>query len=135
MQDQGFTKRSIHTPIFCTDIALSASSATINDDSEDDKPYATENLYYAEDKFNYHALALIVQVVGYNRLTFPIPTYTKYLDYAEEHQEHRNPYANINVIPPKLNGNTGSNKFERQNGWIRELALNGLTNFGTAKDR
>jgi len=47
--------------------------------------------------------------------TFAISSHTKYLNNSEEYQKYADPYANIDILSPKLDCDTSSSKFEWQN--------------------
>lgn len=49
-------------------------------------------------------------------LTFTISSYSKDLDRTEDDEENGDPNADVDVIPPVLNGDTGGRDFEGQDG-------------------
>ena len=82
-------------PVFRAEVSLVPNSAAINDNGKDDESSTAHDFNRAEDEFD-----------------FTIATDTEDLNNAEQEQKDGNPDADIEILSPERDGDTGSSEFE-----------------------
>lgn len=92
-------ERTRVVPVLGAEVALVANATAVDYDTEDDEADAGSNLDETENKLN-----------------LSVSADAKDLDDGEDDEEDSNPDTHVEVIAPELDGDTGGNEFEGQNG-------------------